>query len=142
MPPPSTAPRGVSTYIMPLSFTRPPLTMNQRLHWRKRAAITRSIRDEVLTRARGMRLPQGLSRITVTLHYQAPDRRRRDADNLVPTLKACCDALAAGTTSHPGYGIVADDTPDQMAKLMPTIHPASDGTPAKCWLTIETQETR
>jgi crossover junction endodeoxyribonuclease RusA len=127
---------------MPLSFTRPPLTMNQRLHHYKRAQITKSIRDEVHTRARHMRLPQGLAHITVALHYQAPDRRRRDADNLVPTLKACCDALAAGTTKHPGFGMVADDTPDQMTKPMPTIHPASDGTPAKCWLTIETQETR
>lgn len=75
------------------------------------------------------------------LHYQPRDKRRRDADNIVPTLKPLCDALAKGTVKHPGYGIVEDDTPDQMIKKMPVIHPAVKGEPPRMWMTITERKT-
>lgn len=114
---------------MPLSFGRPPLSMNQRMHWAKKARITRELRHEAAVRARSMRLGP-YRHITVTLHYQPRDNRRRDADNLVPSLKALCDGLV---DAH----LVPDDTPDLMTKRMPVIHPPVKGQPARTWLTIE-----
>ena len=42
------------------------------------------------------------------------DARKRDEDNVVPTLKALCDGLVDA-------GVVADDTPRYMVKHMPKI---------------------
>ena len=50
----------------------------------------------------------------VTLHYRPRDNRRRDADNLVPTLKALCDGLVDA-------GLVPDDTPNYMHKHKPEV---------------------
>ena len=115
---------------MPLSFTKPPMNMNDRHHWRKKAQLTRLIREEVNVRARSMRLPKHARHCTVTLHYQPRDNRRRDVDNLMSTMKAACDALVDAE-------LVPDDTPNLMTKQMPIIHPAVKGEPGKCWLTIE-----
>lgn len=111
---------------MPLSFTRPPLSMNQRMHWAQKAKLTKTIRHEAATRARAMRWGP-YPHVTVTLHYRPRDKRRRDADNIVPVLKALCDGLVDAK-------VVTDDTPDLMTKTMPTIHPAEG--PAAMWLTI------
>lgn len=116
----------MTTHIIPLSFPAPPLTANQRLHWRRRADLTKTVRHEVAMRA--ARLGPMAPPITVTLHYRPRDRRRRDADNLVPTLKACCDGLVDAR-------VVPDDTPDLMVKVMPVIHPPEG--PARCWLEVQ-----
>lgn len=92
-------------------YPRPPLTANQRMHWRQKAAITRDVREATALLAR--RVPF-LARCKVSLIWVVTDRRRRDADNLVPTLKAMCDGLVDA-------GVVEDDTPDLMVKLMPEI---------------------
>ncbi len=99
----------MTTY--PLSWPAPPLTENQRLHWALKNRITRDVRlaGRLLTRRMG---PQ--SRIEVTLVWIVPDHRRRDEDNVVPTLKALCDGIVDA-------GIVPDDTPAYMVKNMPRI---------------------
>ncbi|WP_244278017.1 hypothetical protein [Gordonia westfalica] len=71
----------------------------------------------------------------VSLHYTPRDVRRRDADNLVPTLKAACDGLVDA-------GLVADDTPDLMTKQMPTIHPAEKGERGRLWLELHIEEAQ
>lgn len=119
----------MTVHKIDLSFPTPPLTSNQRLHWSRRATLTRTIRHE--TGLRTAHLGPLTPPIRVGLHYRPRDRRRRDADNLVPTLKACCDGLVDAR-------LVPDDTPDLMTKEMPTIHPP-DG-PAACWLVIESEE--
>lgn len=121
------------SFTMPLSFSKPPMNMNDRHHWRKKAQLTRLIREEVLVRARSMRLPKNADHCTVTFHYQPRDNRRRDVDNLMPTMKAACDALVDAQ-------VVRDDTPDMMTKRMPVIHPAVKGEGGKCWLTIEVNQ--
>lgn len=92
-------------------YPRPPLTANQRLHWRKKAAITRDVREATALLAR--RIP-ALTGCDVRLTWYVTDKRRRDADNLVPTLKAMCDGLVDAD-------VAADDTPDLMTKHMPFI---------------------
>ncbi|MDV2475127.1 hypothetical protein F8M49_21135 [Rhodococcus zopfii] len=103
--------------------------MNDRLHWREKAKRTQHIRVTVFALARQARVWIGCAHVTVGLHYRPRDNRRRDADNLMPVLKAACDGLV-------DYGLTADDTPEQMQKLMPIIHPAEKGRPGSLWLTI------
>jgi crossover junction endodeoxyribonuclease RusA len=116
---------------LPLPFDRPPLNANQRLHWRRKADITRTLRDAAHIAVKQLKLAP-CEHISVTLHFAPGDRRRRDADNLVPTLKALCDGLVDA-------GLVADDTPHYMAKAMPVIDPPPAAGP-RCWLTIEVTE--
>ncbi|QXW04031.1 hypothetical protein [Rhodococcus globerulus] len=104
--------------------------MNDRTHWRAKARITAGLRSDTKLLAKSASVPTGLAHATVSLHYQPAANRKRDADNLVPVLKACCDGLV-------DHGLVADDTPDLMQKLMPLIHPAVKGQPGTLWLEIE-----
>lgn len=93
------------------AWDRPPLTANQRMHWHKKANITRDVRT--VAHLHGLHFPKS-ERVEVTLRWVVKDKRRRDADNLVPTLKALCDGLVDA-------GIVPDDTPEYMVKHMPVI---------------------
>lgn len=102
-----------------LNYPRPPLTANQRLHWRKKADLTRQLRETVAWLARPIPF---LHRIDVTLTWVVNDRRRRDVDNVVPTLKAICDGLV-------DVDIVPDDTPQFMTKHMPVIEYRAGVTP-------------
>lgn len=99
------------TYELRFDYPRPPLAMNQRLHHMARARITRDIREA--TALIGRNLPP-MDRCEVSLTWYVTDNRRRDADNVVPTLKAMCDELVA-------IGVVCDDTPQYMSKTMPVI---------------------
>ena len=113
----------------------PPLTANARLHHMVRAQRTRMIRQRVHDAARAAGIPKA-THLTVTLHYAPGDNRRRDADNLVPTLKAACDALARGKRRDwVGLELVPDDTPDHMTKNMPVIHPGPGE--RRLWLEVE-----
>ncbi|MDV6271088.1 RusA family crossover junction endodeoxyribonuclease [Rhodococcus globerulus] len=113
-----------------LPYSKPPLSMNDRKHYHAKARIIAKLRKEARLLAKAASVPTGLANPSVTLHYQPRDNRRRDADNLVPILKACCDGLV-------DHGITTDDTPDLMTKHMPVIHQATKGTPAALWLEIE-----
>ena len=107
-------------WIIQLPYTKPPLSLNDRKHWRKKASITKEIRDFV-HQAAWLVIP-ACSASDVTLHYVPRDARRRDADNLVPILKACCDGLVDA-------GVVPDDTPELMRKHMPIIDAANRADP-------------
>ena len=96
--------------VIPFSFS-PPLTANQRLHWANRADKTKTLRT--LTAYHARRFPE-LGKCRVTLTWYVKTKHRRDADNIVPTLKAMCDGLVDA-------GVVTDDTPDLMVKDMPVI---------------------
>lgn len=117
------------TYALDLGYSKPPLSMNDRKHHMARARITREIRTKTAFLAKSEKVPTGCEHARVGLHYRPRDRRRRDADNLMPILKAACDGLV-------DHGLVADDTPELMSKLMPVIHPAEKGRPGALWLTI------
>ena len=109
------------TWEIRLPWTAPPLTLNGREHWRAKAEKVASVRAAVhLAAGPGHRIP-AMERVEVTLTYYPRDKRRRDADNLVATLKACCDGIVDA-------GVVADDTPDLMVKHMPVVAPP-DGDP-------------
>lgn len=113
----------------------PPLNGNDRIHYHTRAQRVGIVRRVVMDNARDAGIPV-CEHLTVTLHYAPGDNRRRDADNLWPTLKAACDALARGPRRDwVGLELVPDDTPEHMTKLAPVIHPGPGV--RRLWLTVE-----
>lgn len=98
-------------YTLVFPYSRPPLAANQRYQWYVRARLTKQVRGDALDRAE--HIPH-LGKCSVLLTWHVTDRRRRDVDNIVPTLKAMCDGLVDA-------GVVEDDTPEFMQKLMPAI---------------------
>lgn len=89
----------------------PPLSMNDRLHFCVEAKRKQAVKLEVLEAA--TRLPE-LGRCRITMTWFVTDKRVRDVENPVATLKVVCDALVDA-------GIVPDDRPAFMEKSMPII---------------------
>jgi len=98
-------------HVLRLDWTSPPLTENDRHNRWERA---RRVKDTRLVTALWGRRIRGAERVEVTLVWVVADARKRDEDNVVPTLKALCDGLVDA-------GVVADDTPRYMVKNMPRI---------------------
>ncbi|WKW87082.1 rusA-like resolvase [Microbacterium phage Nicole72] len=98
-------------HVLTLDWTSPPLTENQRLNRWERA---RRVKDTRLATALWGRRIRGAQRVEVTLTWFVADARKRDEDNVVPTLKALCDGLVDAA-------VVRDDTRQYMVKNMPRI---------------------
>ncbi|QLF83877.1 RusA-like resolvase [Gordonia phage Moosehead] len=124
----------MTTHIITLPWTKPPLSMNDRGHWRKKAAQTASVRGDCLALARHARLPRNCGHVHIRLHYRPRDNRHRDPINLAATQKALVDGLR-------DYGLVPDDDPRYVTDHMPTIHPAEKGQGGRLWLELTIQET-
>lgn len=100
-------------WTLDLPYERPPLNANQRMHWAKKAALTKQVRAASFYAAKSAGVLK-CDKVRVTLTWFVRTTTRRDADNVVPTLKALCDGLVDAE-------VVPDDTPDLMQKLMPII---------------------
>jgi crossover junction endodeoxyribonuclease RusA len=125
----------LSRWTGPKAGLSEPLNANTTYHRYERSARVRAVREAVLLRAKQARIPKA-RHLTVQLHYAPGDNRRRDSDNLYPTFKAACDALARGPRRDwVGLELVPDDTPEYMTKLAPLIHPGKGD--RRLWLTIE-----
>ena len=85
------------------TFTKPPLSLNDRTHWRVKAKYGKEIRAWV--REWATYTVPACSVAEVEFHYTPRDRRRRDQDNLVPNLKHAIDGLVDA-------GVIPDDTPE------------------------------
>jgi len=126
-------------YQLDLPYRRPPAPLwgNSRSHYHARSASSRQMRSDVAVLATKARIPPS-THLEVLLSWAPGDRRRRDADNLWPMLKCCCDGLARGPRKDwVGLDIVPDDTPEYMTKHAPVIltpdqHTGSTG----IWLDI------
>ncbi|WP_228805798.1 hypothetical protein [Nocardia higoensis] len=103
-----------------------------------KAAKTREIRATMVRLAEAAKLPALVAHLTMQLHYQPRDNRRRDTDNLVATLKPLADAMAVPPPGKPhlGYGMVIDDTPKWMSKPEPIIHAPVKGEGGRLWLEL------
>jgi len=123
------APRFVTgPWSFRLFLARAPkgLSANDRAHWRTKAESTQAVRAMVMRKVREQRVP-ALERIRVNVEWVVRDRRRRDADNLAPFLKAIYDGIGAdkGVSAR----IVEDDVPEFMEKVGATIRYDPGGTP-------------
>jgi crossover junction endodeoxyribonuclease RusA len=115
------------TWTVPLPWSTPPLSLNQRMHWAAKAKITGEVRVTAAWAVHAARVPP-LRRAVMTLHYAPRDRNRRDADNLTATSKVCSDALVDAC-------VVPDDVPEFLDHRMPVIE-APTGSKGALWLTI------
>lgn len=131
-----TAPdREVLAYKLALPWSKPPLTSNQRFgHWAPRNRIVADVRTTVAWLAKQAKIPPG-RHLTVELVWAPGDRRRRDAPNLQPTVKAAVDALARGRKDYTGLDLVPDDTPTYVTELPSRIMPPPH--PKGMWLNVE-----
>jgi crossover junction endodeoxyribonuclease RusA len=133
------------TYRLTLPWNRPPaaLTGNARIgHWGGRSAASQEVRGAVAWLARKARIPRS-RHLTVELVWAPGDQRKRDADNLWPTLKACCDGLARGprkpslrAAAWVGLDLVPDDTPRWMTKRAPRIVGPDETHEIGMWLIV------
>lgn len=98
--------------IVETPWQRPPITENQRYHWAKKAKLTREVRNWAGLLFRTARFADIPLRVELTWYVN--DRRKRDEENVIPTLKAICDGLVDA-------GVVPDDTPQYMRKEMPRV---------------------
>lgn len=120
----------MTVYDLDLPWTSPPLSLNHRRHWRAHARKAAELRETAHVLAKKHRLHIGgpYSHVEVTLHYVPRDRRTRDSENPIPTLKALADGLVDA-------GVVVDDDPTHMTKHMPVIHDPS-GLKPRLWLAV------
>ena len=72
----------MTTWTLRLPYTTPPLTLNDRHHWRTKARITRRIHADVTWALHHAHVPP-CPAIHVQLVYIPRDRRTRDEDNLL-----------------------------------------------------------
>ena len=117
-------PRESKTIVLP--WKKPLLNLNSRQHWAAKARDTDSVRSVTALLCRDI---AKADKVRVVLTYTPRDKRRRDADNLVGMLKACCDGIVDA-------GVVPDDTPEFMVKEMPVINPPG-GKHARMTLMVE-----
>jgi crossover junction endodeoxyribonuclease RusA len=109
---------AVSSWTLDLGRL-PVVSLNARTHWAVKAHDVANWRNAVAWIAQAERIPKLLDRPTVELVYFAPDRRRRDPDNLCLNLKAALDGLRDA-------GVLEDDTGEHVAALMPRIIQTDD----------------
>ena len=117
-------PRESKEIVLP--WTKPLLNLNSRQHWAAKARDTDAVRSVTALLCRDV---AKADKVRVLLTYTPRDKRRRDADNLVGMLKACCDGIVDA-------GVVPDDTPEFMVKEMPVINPPG-GKRARMTLLVE-----
>jgi len=117
------------TWTLILPLTRP-LSLNDRTHYMVKAKQVSSLRRAVHVLARAQNIPH-LEKAHVTLHYQPRDKRRRDSDSLVATLKPAIDGIVDA-------GVIPDDTPEYVSWEPPIIHPpAPKARQGALWLTVQ-----
>lgn len=119
------------TMIVPLPWSRPPLTLNPSLRAENphaKASKVRAAKAEAVAAIEAANVP-AMAGAIVMLHYRVPDRRRRDADNLAATLKVCQDALVTA-------GVLVEDSWVTVPHSGQRIHPPTNEGPAM-WLTLD-----
>lgn len=115
---------------LPLPFTRPPLSLNDRHpHWAAKARTVQAVRHATSVVARAKKVP-ACERIAVELHYQQRVSRTIDGDNLMATVKPCVDGLRDA-------GVVPDDDTSRVVHYSPVVHDAHpDQRHGLVWLVV------
>jgi len=86
------------------------LSLNDRGHWAARYRRSEALKKAAWAMALQAKIPR-LERVSITAEYQPPDRRHRDADNPVASVKAAIDGIVAA-------GILpSDESPRYVASV-------------------------
>jgi crossover junction endodeoxyribonuclease RusA len=115
----------------------PPLSLNDRgMHWAAKAKAIERVKAQTRNAVRTAEIPQ-LGHVHVKLRYRPRDRRPRDADNIVATLKPCIDALhQLDPLDESWCPIVAGDTAAHVSWEPPVLMLPAKGQPAALWLVL------
>ena len=98
--------------MLELPFTAP-LSLNDRSPWPVKARQTKKWREAAHWLARAQRIPR-LGGVSIRLFYVPAQNRRRDALNLVASLKAVEDGIVDA-------GVIADDSGQYHRSEMPVV---------------------
>lgn len=119
---------------IPLPWTKPPLTKNDTRrngnHHAMRHKWTGALDDARWAIRSEMLHGAGFEKAVVILHWQQPDRRRRDGDGASLTLSACLDALVLEE-------VLPDDSWAHVIHSGVTVHAPIKGQPGALWLSVE-----
>ena len=85
-------------YLIRLPWPAPILSPNARAHWSKRASAAKKYRADarLLSQAMGCRALD-CDRITAEITFCPPDKRKRDTDNMLASIKSGLDGIADAT---------------------------------------------
>lgn len=83
------------TYTVTLPWMPKGLSPNDRMHWSKKAPITKAYKEAcwALCKEVNLQAPE-TGRIHLWIDFYPPDKRHRDDDNLVASFKAGRDGIA------------------------------------------------
>ena len=85
---------------------------NARVHYMKLANVKRNMKDVMIASVLEMpsmdRPDEPMEKAHLTITFQAPDKRRRDLDNLLGACKAYIDGLVAAS-------VIIDDSADNLS---------------------------
>ena len=115
-------------WAIELPFTKP-MSLNHRMHYMVRAKLVAEVREGAREVIELAEVPP-MDHVRVWVEYSPRDKRRRDPINIIPTLKACEDAMV-------DCGVTPDDTPDYVESVMPKILPKNEDRRGFLWLVIE-----
>jgi Holliday junction resolvase RusA-like endonuclease len=80
--------------IVTLDWPAQTSSMNSRGHWREKGAYQKSQKHAAAMLCRHLPKCSGGGEIPLRVVFICPDRRRRDADNLLSSIKTALDAIA------------------------------------------------
>ena len=116
-------------YRLRMPWPRPPLAANDRRHRMAHAKLVAQVRRVAGWAVKGASIP-ACAHVTVGLVYVPAISRKRDGgENYADTLKAVIDGIVDA-------GVVPDDTPEYVTRLMPVVAPVDRGDPG-VFLTLE-----
>lgn len=122
----------MTTWTVTVQSELPMLNLNQRMHWAKKAQLTKHWRRLAYVNAMAADLPTNLGRVHIVAHVTKPTNRQYDVHNLMPTLKACVDGLVTD------YGLLPDDTNQHL--IGPDLRQGGKGEPGVTITITELQE--
>lgn len=72
------------------------LSPNARVHWAKKAKAAKCYRNHAFVNCRMKKLsaPETIGKLHVWIDFYPPDKRRRDSDNLLASIKNALDGIA------------------------------------------------
>ncbi len=109
------------------------LTSNMRQHWATRARRTKVIRDMAWVMSKNQRV-QLMPAATLEVVAKWADNRRRDAENVHPTVKAAIDGCVDA-------GLLLDDSQRYLKKVSYAISDETHSVPGlACYLTLRFSE--
>jgi crossover junction endodeoxyribonuclease RusA len=103
---------GCKEYIIRLPWPPAVLSPNSRRHWAEYANAAKKYRAEAHLMAKGVGCKAlNCTSLTVEITFCPPDRRKRDTDNMLASIKSGLDGIADATgvdDSRWHYGIARD----------------------------------